>query len=248
MINSKELLKYTQELTILYVEDYDELRNNTSEVLNNFFSDVVTAENGQVALELYKKSYADNNKTFDIVLSDIQMPFLDGVELTKEIYALNPQQTIIIVSAYDESKYLLPLINLGIDYFVKKPIDFQELFSVLLNSSKKIISTEYPQSHLVHFSEKYFFNKDDSSLYCHKENIYLTKYEIIFLQILTMKIGKIYSNEDITLYYDTQDEKIDAKNIRKLVSKLRKKLPENTIESIYGVGYKIIQDIENSYV
>jgi len=248
MINSKELLKYTQELTILYVEDYDELRNNTSEVLNNFFSDVVTAENGQVALELYKKSYAENNKTFDIVLSDIQMPFLDGVELTKEIYALNPQQTIIIVSAYDESKYLLPLINLGIDYFVKKPIDFQELFSVLLNSSKKIISTEYPQSHLVHFSEKYFFNKDDSSLYCHKENIYLTKYEIIFLQILTMKIGKIYSNEDITLYYDTQDEKIDAKNIRKLVSKLRKKLPENTIESIYGVGYKIIQDIENSYV
>ncbi len=71
------------------------------------------------------------------------------------------------------------------------------------------------------------------------QNIYLTKYEIIFLQLLTTSIGKIYSNEDIVENYNSKNESIDPQNIRKLVSKLRKKLPVNTIESIYGIGYKI---------
>ena len=246
MINSKDLLKYTKDLSILYVEDYEELRNNVSDMLKNFFRNVTTAQNGQVALNKYRDNYNDG-KSFDIVLSDIQMPLLDGVSLTKKIYELDPKQTIIIISAYDESKYLLPLINLGITYFLKKPIDFQELFQVLLESSKKILTlkTDRDQlpSNIVKFNEKSFFNKENSSLYVENKNIYLTKYEIIFLQLLCAEVGKVYSNQDIANYYNSLNEKIDAKNIRKIVSKLRKKVPENTIESIYGIGYKLISGL-----
>ncbi len=70
--------------------------------------------------------------------------------------------------------------------------------------------------------------------------IYLTKYEFIFMQFLSKNIGKIYSNEDIASQYELEEESLDIQNIRKLVSKLRKKLPENSLESIYGIGYRII--------
>ncbi len=74
--------------------------------------------------------------------------------------------------------------------------------------------------------------------------ISLTKYEIIFLQLLTENVGKIYSNEVITSHYSSLDENLDIANIRKLVSKLRKKLPKTCIECIYGIGYRIIPYID----
>ena len=60
------------------------------------------------------------------------------------------------------------------------------------------------------------------------------------MELLLSQTGKIYSNEDIVLHFQSLGENIDAPNIRKLVSKLRKKIPEKSLESIYGIGYKVI--------
>ena len=243
MINSKELIKYTKDLKILFVEDHEELRENTTEILSSFFKEVISASNGQEGINLYTEYYTKDSSYFDIILSDIQMPKVDGVELTQRVYEINPKQIVIILSAYDESKYLLPLVNLGIEQFIKKPIDYQELLSVLLTASKKIAHKQINSSSNdlvnIQLNGDFSFNKEESSLSDKNENIYLTKYEIIFLQLLTNSIGKIYSNADIVENYNAQDESIDPQNIRKLVSKLRKKLPENTLESIYGIGYKL---------
>lgn len=240
MLNSKEILKYTKNLSILFVEDHDDLRENTTEILKNFFNKVDCAEDGKEALKKYK----ENSKYYDIVLSDIQMPNLNGVELTSKLYELNPSQLLIILSAHDDTKYLLPLINLGIEQFVKKPIDYQELLRALLNSSRKIqkdaTAVPHVSSQKIYLSENVIFNKDNSSLLENDKMVYLTKYEIIFMQFLSNHIGKIYSNEDIASQYEMLDENLDIQNIRKLVSKLRKKLPENSLESIYGIGYRII--------
>lgn len=246
MLSSKEILKHTKNLSILFVEDHDELRENTTEILKNFFSVVDCAEDGKVALHKYRDYYNENSKYYDIVLSDIQMPNLNGVELTSKLYEINPSQLLIILSAHDETKYLLPLINLGIEQFVKKPIDYQELLRALLNSSKKVqqdqssLETKVVVDKKIRLSNNVVFDKDNSSLIENTKMIYLTKYEIIFMQFLTNNIGKIYSNEDIANQYDLLEESLDIGNIRKLVSKLRKKLPENSLESIYGIGYRII--------
>ncbi len=244
MINSKELISYTKNLSILFVEDHDELRENTAEILSNFFKTVLSAKNGEDALSIYEEYYSHNHSYLDIVLSDLQMPIVDGVELTKCVYNINPSQIVIILSAYDEAKYLLPLINLGIEQFIKKPIDYQELLKVLLSASKKIslpvLATASDSNVKIQLSSTFTFNKETSSLQDESKNIYLTKYEIIFLQLLSTNIGKIYSNEDIAVNYVSKNETIDAQNIRKLVSKLRKKLPSESIESIYGIGYKMI--------
>ena len=243
MINSKELLAYTKNLSILFVEDHDELRISTSEILKNFFKEVITTTNGKDALDQYQDYLSNNSRYIDLILSDIQMPMLNGVELTEAIYRLNSNQIIVILSAHDESKYLLPLINLGIEQFIKKPIDFQELLNTLFNASKKLLepreSKEQYFQTLFKLNNDFIYNRESHSLSQNMNNIYLTKYEIIFLDLLTKENGKIYSNNDIVHFYYVLNENIDAQNIRKLVSKIRKKLPENTIESIYGVGYKI---------
>ncbi|WP_321778655.1 response regulator [Sulfurimonas sp.] len=130
-------------------------------------------------LKKYKNYYNDNSSHYDIVLSDIQMPNLNGVELTSKLYNINPSQLLIILSAHDDSKYLMPLINLGIEQFIKKPIDYQELLRALLNSSKKIISNSTQQvrttSNKLYFSESIFFDKANSSLFNNSQMIYLTK-------------------------------------------------------------------------
>ena len=243
MINSKEVIKYTRDLSILFVEDHTELRENTTEILKNFFKNVSSTENGTEALKNYNKYYANNGTYYDIVLSDIQMPKLNGVDLTQKLYDINPNQSVIILSAHDDTKYLLPLINLGIEYFIKKPIDYQELLQVLLNTSKKIkqpIKTKQTTKTTIDLGHNIIYDRENNSLMDNDKNIYLTKYEIIFLQYLSENTNKIYSNEDIVDNYTSHDENLDIQNIRKLVSKLRKKLPEKSLESIYGVGYKLI--------
>lgn len=249
MINSKELVTYTKNLSVLFAEDHDDLRMNTVEVLKSFFQEVHSAVDGEEAFNMYNDYHNKNNKFYDIVISDIQMPKLDGVELTEKIYELNDSQIIIVLSAFDESCYLLPLINLGIEQFIKKPINYQELLKVLLSSSKKIkqVDAEKVDDPLIKIklSETFTYDRMTNALFNLNKNIYLTKYEIIFMQLITTNVGKIYSNNDIVSTYIANGENLDTQNIRKLLSKLRKKLPENILESIYGIGYRIVPYFED---
>ena len=242
MINLEEMVQYTKDLSVLVVEDHNDLREVLSSSLGEVFKEVVSVENGAEAIITYREKYLENGYGYDIVLSDIKMPFLNGVDLTKKIYDINSNQVVIIMSAHDESEYLLPLINLGIEYFVKKPINYDEFFNTLVNSSKKIVaqkSSIHINSSEISLKENYIFNRDERTLSHNSQSIYLTKYEIIFLQILSDKVDKIFSNEEIVHHFESLNEHIDMQNIRKLVSKLRKKLPEESIESVYGIGYKL---------
>ncbi|MCW8894910.1 MAG: response regulator transcription factor [Sulfurimonas sp.] len=245
MLNSKNLLNHTQKLSVLFAEDHEDLRENVTEILKTFFHTVNSSSNGEEALAQYRQYSDTNAKHYDIVISDIRMPRLNGVELVEKIYKINPNQIIIIVSAHDDTKYLLPLINLGIQQFIKKPIDYQEFLKALLNASKNVNNLTLPnveqkQESLIKLNDSFSFCKNNSILQNTEEIIPLTKYEIIFLQLLTNNIGKIFPNEDITAEYKAQNENLDIVNIRKLVSKLRKKLPSNCVESIYGIGYRIL--------
>jgi len=162
------------------------------------------------------------------------MPNMNGVTLIEEIYKINPQQKIVVLSAHDESEYLVPLINLGINHFIQKPIEFDRLLDVLKDISKSIV--EETSIKLDDLSQ---YDRKSKLLTVNNENVYLTKYEIIFMDILSEEKGKIYKNEEIVSYYNSLGESIDMSNIRKLVSKLRKKIPSQLIESIYSIGYRI---------
>jgi len=171
----------------------------------NFFQRVDSVSDGKSALLKYREYQEETSSYYDIVLSDIQIPHINGIELTSQIYDINPSQLLIILSAHDDTKYLLPLINLGIEHFVKKPIDYQELLRALLSSSKKVNQTPATKQMVfakIKLADNVIFNKINSSLLENDKTIYLTKYEIIFMQLLSSKIGKIYSNEDIAKKYE----------------------------------------------
>lgn len=125
MMNPKELKEAAHGISVLYVEDDRELRQNTARLLGSFFGSIETAENGLEGLEKYLEH------PYDLVLTDINMPMMNGLKMAQQIRRSNPKQVIIAISAHDEARYLLELINLGVDYFILKPLDLEQFMAVL---------------------------------------------------------------------------------------------------------------------
>ncbi len=134
----KKVLKYTDKLNVLYVEDDEHLREDTQEILEDYFAQLDTAVNGKDALEQYKKYFEKNNQYYDLVITDINMPIMDGEVLINEIGNIYSEQTIIVISAYSESTRLIRLIQKGITNFILKPIDPIQLINVLYKTCKNI--------------------------------------------------------------------------------------------------------------
>jgi PAS domain S-box-containing protein len=135
----QELYEYAQQMRLLYVEDDSDIRENTTALFQSFFPSITLAENGKEGLKTYESG------EFDLVVSDILMPEMNGVAMVREIKKRNPQQKVIITSACDESDYLLELINLGVSSFILKPLQSDQIISTLyttvtdIYNSKKVI-------------------------------------------------------------------------------------------------------------
>jgi PAS domain S-box-containing protein len=120
-----KLKEVASSLSVLYVEDNEELVTNFKIYLSKIFSEVETANNGEEAFNLYKE------RKFDIIISDINMPKMNGLALTKKIKDVDNNQIIILLSAYSDSKILIEAIKLGIDGYIIKPIDHLEINKLL---------------------------------------------------------------------------------------------------------------------
>jgi YesN/AraC family two-component response regulator len=125
MLDLKSLSAAAAGFTVLYVEDDEFLQEETSELLSNFFTDIVLAPDGEQGLARYLE------QPCDIVVTDINMPNMNGIEMSRQILAQNPNQTVIVISAHDESQYLMELINLGIKNFISKPLVLDTFLEVL---------------------------------------------------------------------------------------------------------------------
>ncbi|MBN2533620.1 MAG: response regulator [Spirochaetales bacterium] len=147
MVDVKELKNSTRNISVLYVEDDIDLQKNTIRLLKTLFEEVESAEHGKEALEKYRK----NN--YHIVITDIHMPEMDGIELSRKLRELNPNQVIIITSAHDESRYLLDLINIGVDYFALKPLDINQFLIILSRVVRIIRLTIMEQEYKKHLEE-----------------------------------------------------------------------------------------------
>ena len=133
MVDLKKLKEYTKDMKVLYVEDDKLIQKEINEFLKRFFPVVDLADDGRRGLELYQQG------NYDLVVSDINIPYMDGIEMSKAILKENPNQSIIINSAYSESEYLLELINSGIEYYVLKPINVKQFTKAIY----KIIKTKH---------------------------------------------------------------------------------------------------------
>lgn len=113
------------DISLLYVEDERVTREQVSRILQRIVTDLHVAENGQQGLELYQQ------KRPDIILSDIMMPVMNGLEMARAIRAIDRDSQIIMLTAYSDTDYLLECITLGINQYVQKPVDFSRLVAAL---------------------------------------------------------------------------------------------------------------------
>lgn len=146
METSPHTARYLKEIgfdmRILLVEDDENLQYQLNVFLSRFFGQIDTACDGIEALTLYEK------RQYDLVMTDLTMPNMGGIELSQKIREINAKQTIFVVSAHSESEKLIDLINIGIDGFILKPFNL----SHILNQLTKTCQAIYDHKMLEYFS------------------------------------------------------------------------------------------------
>ncbi len=120
----KKLLK---RLKLLYVEDDESVRNELSSLLSNFFENVYTAKNGKEGLSLYTQKQND----IDVIIADINMPELTGIEMLKKIREFDKDIPVIFATAYSDNEFLSEAIKLKVFEYIIKPIDIRNLMKIL---------------------------------------------------------------------------------------------------------------------
>lgn len=128
----KELLPFSKQLNVLFIEDNMEVRNQIEKMLGNFFNNIDLAKDGEEGMELYKNFQKEKEDFYDIVITDLSMPKMGGIDLCKEILGINDKQVILVISAYSHPENLFELINLGITKFIQKPIEQKNILETII--------------------------------------------------------------------------------------------------------------------
>lgn len=149
-MNINDLKKYTKGLSILIVEDEKDARERLVSIFKNLFKDVDSAENGEEGFS----RFSGEEEKYDIILTDINMPKKDGVELIKEIRRLNASIPIIVLSAYNESDRLIEIINAGADSFLQKPLNIDVAVDILYRISVRACDAKTISGYLRQLEEQ----------------------------------------------------------------------------------------------
>ena len=214
-----------QNLSILCVEDEEGVRKPIVNTLKYYFGKVYEASNGQEGLDIYEQ-YMPN-----IILCDIQMPVMDGLEMIKRIRKEDNTTPIVLLTAHNSEEYLMQLINLHIQHFILKPINSTSLEEALVNALKG----RYAGS--LKLNRNSFLDIDNLRLHVEDKEIVLSKRETKFLALLC-KNRLIRYDEIENELWGEKSMSLDA--LKSFIRDLRKKLPIQIIENIPQVGYKLL--------
>lgn len=134
-----EMKEKAKSLSLLYVEDEPSSREQVGTIFKLFFTSMTVAQDGEEGWEYYQ------NGTFDLVVTDINMPRMNGIELTQKIKNLNPMQKVVIVSAHDSGEYLFAAIRAGVDDFILKPVEMNQFEMVINKVITEILNAKLRQ-------------------------------------------------------------------------------------------------------
>ncbi len=146
MIDIKVILEYTRDLRVLYVEDEPVVAEQTLLLFSDYFDSIDHASDGKVGLEKYNDA-RNNAQEYDLIITDINMPNMSGIELCDAIYGINQEQKIIVISAHNEAHYLHQLINMGVDSFISKPIEISNIMKVFYSVCQSISDRKHLQQY-----------------------------------------------------------------------------------------------------
>ncbi len=119
-------------LKLLYIEDDEDARNTTVKMFKHFFDEIFVAKDGNEGMRIFEEEHVD------LVISDINMPKKDGLQVLQEVRELSSEIPFLLLSAHSDNEYFLESISLGVDYFILKPVTEEQLYKALLTVVKKI--------------------------------------------------------------------------------------------------------------
>ncbi|MDB2562267.1 response regulator [Sulfurimonas sp.] len=226
--------QYTESFSLLYAEDDTLIRESYTNYFKTLFKIVYEACDGRDAYKLF----IDHRP--DILLFDINMPYINGLELIKKIRAIDKKVKIIILTAYLDEEKLLQAIPLGLEAYLQKPVKKKDLQDTLFKVSTELES-KHTLSKLWRLSEAVQWDRDKSILTEDNLEVHLTKNELTLMLILSCKSKIHYSIDDIlTAFWQYQNEKDMTENsIRNIIKRLKLKLPKESIQNHYGIGYRL---------
>ncbi|MBU1657606.1 response regulator transcription factor [bacterium] len=226
-----------KDISILIAEDEAELRFYLDEYLQIFFKHVYVAKCGHDAFVHYL------DKRPDIILTDINMPNLDGLSIISRIRERDSETKIIVMSAHSEQDKLLQAVELQLVTYLIKPIKNETLKKVLFDTVALIRA----KSNRIYLSADIFWDKKNCVLWNNQEKIILKERESMLMQILCSKVNHAFSSESIfyKLYANQSEKEFSQDAITSLVKRIRSKLPKDIIHNEYGSGYKIVPKNQN---
>ncbi len=211
--------------SVLYAEDEDGIRNNIEEILKHLFKEVITAKN---ASDAYKK-YIQNKP--DLIITDIKMGNETGLDLIKKVRENDSKTRVIVTSAHTDLDYLLEATQLHLVKYIVKPITNDNLIEALESFVKS-----YDDNKIYNLNENWIFNSSKSIVSNGNEEFILTKKESIFLKLLITK-NRVISYEELENAICDDDSIMTSNAMRLFIKNLRKKLPDNFLKNMQGIGY-----------
>ena len=222
----KDMLK---NFTVLYVEDEEMVRKNAVEFLRRICKEVLEAKDGKEAIKIWSE------KKPDIIITDINMPKLNGLDMAAYVRAQDKDVQIIVATAHSDTDYLLRAVELQLVKYVIKPITKDKLTRALEMSMELI---EDKSKFNLQLSKTCTYNAYEKTILSEGKEIKLTKNETLFLDLLAHHRSRVVNYEEIeNAIWAYEGMSQDA--IRSLVRGLRKKIPDGAVENVSGIGYKI---------
>ena len=228
----ENIIKCTKNLNILYIEDNISVQKQTTKMLESFFNKIYLANNGKEALELFEKE-----NLYNLVITDIEMPLLDGISFIEAIRKYNKKIPIIVLSAHDNKNYFLKTIKAGIDGYILKPYTLEQIVQTL-----EYIIDKYDMQkifeNLIKLEFNFTWDRYKCQLYKDDFQIKLSKNEtkLFELFIETNSMIKTYAEIEYYLFDDCNN---NTKKIRNLIRRLKIKLNYDLFDTIYSYGYSL---------
>ena len=221
--------------TVLYAEDDLKLLNTYANFLELFFAKVFKATTGQEALSLYEK------ESPDLILTDINMPNMNGLEFVQKVRDTNNDVIIVILSAYSDKEKLLNATQLFLTRYLIKPIKSDDLIVLIQEVIKSLNERENRQ--LIQINKNYFWDKRKLKLFDKNgKDVGLQSKEINLVNLFcTTNLNKVYTTEEILkfIWDDSIVNKSSTGKLRVLLSNLNKKLDFELFKSTYKIGYQL---------
>jgi len=221
--------KLLRQVRLLYAEDEEAARTYTAAFLQNYFKEVILAADGEEALALYK-SHAP-----DMILADIRMPGLGGIELVETIRQYDQTIPIIMLTAHCDTEILLDAVKLKLEDYLVKPFLKEKLLASLTKGAKSL-PVFSNRTHRFQSGETYVFAQ--KAVVSGSQSTPLTRHESDLMELLICKAGEVVTYDEIETYV-YHGEYMSADAIKTLVKKLRKKLPDSAVKNIVNIGYQL---------